>query len=478
MLHLFRRRRHVEPPSGTLAQHDEAGDGNPPPSYEDSQDASLRAVLQGARAVMPLLWPSTHPSSVVINHPSSPLTPTDKYQSIQPNTDPSAGKNRQHGKEIDPAPRAGDDAVIDVLADLAMVPCGGRPFLDRIRQFSDFYLAPYMGSRPADPPTQDGDASQELQLQRAALEGLDAPRESVALVLCARVLESYYVELGHLDIAADDDTPQDSSAEPKPDFQGEKHGLGETAKVWAGSDPSPSSSLSSSSSPTATTTTRTIMKTRLTQIAPCLEEEGCSCCDYDALISSQDTPHPATKADQEDDSTMTSRHHASPSPPRCCCGHPRASHSHSHSHSASASASGVSRLLRRYTNWHPAPYRALGHRSTTGSPKWRIHQIEACGARAASGADRCPCPDYDKGSRTGRCARCGHYDTAHRPIDTAPRERERDKRRRRKKDGGGPTATAAGPGAGSAEWELSWILIENAYLLLGQITPSLPSRSS
>ncbi|KAI3338312.1 hypothetical protein F4824DRAFT_499646 [Ustulina deusta] len=429
-MHLFRRRlgARKKTPTGDTRKVD----SNPPPSYEDSQDASLREVLQGARAVLPLLWPSTSESSSssLSSSPttfaSSPTKPANKCQNIAPDTELGTRKNGRDPENRKPSLNGPEDAIIEVLSALAMAPCAGHPFLDRIRQFSDAYFTPYTASEgsPASPPQAEGAPVQEQQ--RRALQNIPAPRESVALVLCARVLEAYYAGLGHVDSATDVEMiPYDTPSKVSPGCrQGEK-------KAGSSRDAEePPSSLPR-------------MKTRVTHIAACVAE-GCACIDFDEAIPGRTQP----KADID-------------RTPRCGCGHPRTSHS--------SAAAGISRLLRRYTNWDSASYSALGHRSSDGARKRRVVEIRACGAS-------CPCRDYDKGRRTGRCARCGHYDGAHFPIDVAQEKQARetrklDKRRKRKGDGGRSNSTGTDLAQKKAEWELSWILVENAYLLLNQITP-------
>ncbi|KAI1158819.1 hypothetical protein F5B18DRAFT_64643 [Nemania serpens] len=444
-MHLFRRRlgaRTVsEPPAASLTlRNNEAKAGkkgsedNPPPSYEDSQDASLRAVLHGAEEIVPLLWPSALPPSPPLTPPLSLSLRADGYRDMSPNGSLMPGKNREKAENA--RARVEETTITDVLASLATTPCGEHPFLSRIREFSDFYFAPYVvaDETPAIPeprrtsagstsPTR-GPLSSPQDQQRKALESIPASRESVALVLCARVLETYYASLGH------------TALDPE----------GNLAR-----------------------------KTRLTQLAACAEP-GCACGDYDEAATSAPLPSPLSE-------TQTAKVCAGadvnikiniPSPRHCACGHAQPSHP------ASSAAAGVARLLRHYTNWRGESYASLGHRSSSGRAKRRIREIEVCGAPCAPLCPcPCPCRDYDKGRRTGRCARCGHYGEAHVPIHVARgRGRGDGGLSERGRTGDAPndasmTTGAAGPGQREAEWELSWVLIENAYLLLGHITASL-----
>ncbi|KAI0435080.1 hypothetical protein F5Y09DRAFT_160120 [Xylaria sp. FL1042] len=449
MMHLFRRRFGAR--DQTPTNNTEEIDNNPPPSYEDSQDASLREVLHGARAILPLLWPSTSDSPSSSSPPTATFAPSPspspsklatKYESMA--ADRKSEKYKSKWESEDPSPYPQEDAIIEVLANLAMAPCNGRPFLDRVRQFSDFYLRPYMASEgdPSDSRQSQNDDTNSAENtekgqpipipaqehQRKILASISAPRESTALVLCARVLEDYYSKLGHIDSAAEVNTPLTPSSSP-------------------------------SSSPSTTTP---YTKTQITQIAACLAER-CVCSDFDQA-NANSIPLPTQTQEFNNPNPD-----ASPSP-HCSCGHPRTSHS------PSTETTGLSRLMRLYTNWDNAPYATLTHRSPDGAPKRRIGEIRACGAD-------CPCQDYDKGRRTGRCARCGHYDGDHFPVNVAREKKkkqqhqkqpqpQKDKRWKRK---GGGSATSNTTGTDSAqegaEWELSWILIENAYQLLNQIAP-------
>ncbi|KAJ3555292.1 hypothetical protein NPX13_g10381 [Xylaria arbuscula] len=149
--------------------------------------------------------------------------------------------------------------------------------------------------------------------------------------------------------------------------------------------------------------------------------------------------------------------------------------------------SGLSRLLRHYTNWEPSSYPSLSHRSIKGSTKRHISEITACSALPS-----CACRDYDKYSRTALCGRCGHHHRFHVSLQETLRkqkeEDEKDERQRRSRKGkkrkekkGGKEATGnEGNGcdddegkkkAVAADWELSWILVENAYLLLTRLAP-------
>ncbi|TGJ81727.1 hypothetical protein E0Z10_g7040 [Xylaria hypoxylon] len=426
-MHLFRRR--IGARNETPVDDTKNIDSSLPPSYEDSQDASLREVLQGARAVLPLLWPSSSSTMASSSKPEKNITL---------GTDPATGKSGRHGETINPSPSAQEDAIMEVLSNLAMAPCGGYPFLDRIRQFSDFYFTPYMASEgsgsshehnsssPTGQETQVGIPRQEQQ--RIALQKINAPRESAALLLCARVLEVYYAGLGHVDSAADADIAQNPST-LYPKRPKEKNTSDWDAEKKRGGGEIP------------TSTSEIAMKTKLTQIAAC-GEEGCVCCDFDDAISNSS---PGT---QPKDLGL---------PARCSCGHPRTSHS--------SPPGGISRLLRRYTNWNSASYIALGHRTPTGLEKRGFAEIRVCGAPGTN----CPCRDYDKGRHTARCGRCGHYDSVHFPINVAREVQKSEKRHKGKGKRGGLNTTGTDPARKKAEWELSWILVENAYRLLNQM---------
>ncbi|KAI0544269.1 hypothetical protein F4679DRAFT_44372 [Xylaria curta] len=400
--------------SGTPAiagSQDGADDNNnPPPSYEESQDASLRTVLQGAVAVAPILWPSACFSLNTIKEDSSSFLDAGEKK-----------KEKQNGQHAIFGPSAEESAIIEVLTYLAMTPCGDHPFLDRIRDFSDLYFTPYIAGDGAAGQSSSGNSGSSSHYEtqetvsvherlRKALQHLEVPRESSALVLCARVLGEYYAGLKHMDSTVDIDVARETS----PQFLNEK-ATRNTAEVANGQ---------------SSTSKRT--KTKLTQITACLEED-CTCFDYDE-------PRPTTNP-------FFSQH--------CNCSHPRTSHT--------PSPLGISRLLRRYTNWDFTSYNALQHRSNLGIRKRRIHDIRVCGG--------CPCRDYDKGPRTGRCARCGHYDKDHIPIKSAQtpdkkrKEKGKEKGKEKEKEGSSTTDLK------NAEWELSWILVENAYLLLDRITP-------
>ncbi|KAI0096894.1 hypothetical protein GGR51DRAFT_542210 [Nemania sp. FL0031] len=412
---------------------------SPPPSYEDSQDASLRAVLQGAKAVMPLLWPS---AAIHSSSPSSSAL-SDESHGFTLNKDSHSDKEKEKTGNISPSLGAEESAIMEVLEALAMTACGEYPFLDRVRQFSDFYFTPYTASEAVlssheDDDELDSPTSPDMQtaipiqeLQRIALHNLNAPRESAALVLCARVLEEYYATLGHADST--------STANPgiPPESITEKGAY--TSSAGGDSDETPTS-------PTPTPPTPT-PKTRLTQITACAEP-GCACGDFDELPP----PNPTT-------TTNTSTYTIAPAR-RCTCGHARILHS--------ASPAGLSRLLRRYTNWHPGSYTSLNHRSTRGSSKHQIKEIEVCRAPGAN----CACPDYDKGRRTGRCARCGHYYDDHFPILAVQELQASVERRGKKRDNKDGKGAAVPAQRKAAEWELSWILVENAYSLLSKMIPS------
>ncbi|KAI1145571.1 hypothetical protein F4825DRAFT_473846 [Nemania diffusa] len=434
---------------------------NPPPSYEDSQDASLRVVLQGAQVVMPLLWPSASPPSSAITSSLSPSALADECQRLAPDIESRTSEKKEKTENTctSPSPGVEETPIMEVLVNLAMTACGDRPFLDRVRQFSDFYFTPYMaseglvssqGDEPSSPSRQETQPATPLQeQQRIALQNLDAPRESAALVLCARVLEEYYAGLGHAD------SPEDTNLAHNPSGLSTAPPRARTstadAKQYRSTPPTPHPRL----------------KTRLAQIAACAEA-GCACGDYDDATTQRPAP-------QDLPSAAAAAHH------RCSCGHPRPSHG--------ASPAGVARLLRRYTNWHDAPYAALRHRGPSGRAKRRVHEIEVCrGAPPGAAAADCACRDYDKGWRTARCARCGHYYRDHVPIGTAAaaaaaaavaQESQAPGSRWKKKGGaGGSRAGGPDPRQRSAEWELSWILVENAYLLLSQIIPPLRDDSS
>lgn len=438
-MHLFRRRlglrTAVETPAASVTSRDKAktikrvsGD-NSPPSYEDSQDASLRAVLHDAEKITPLLWHSVLP-------PPSPLTlplssRADQYRDVPLDMNPALSKNDEKAENLGAGTSTKETAMIDVLANLATTPCGEHPFLSRIREFSDLYFAPYavVDETPAIPaqrspgpapgpapgpcstsPTFTSPSPQAQQ--RKALETIPACRESVALVLCARLLEAYYAGLGHTTIDAEGNVTR---------------------------------------------------KTRLAQLAACAEP-SCACGDYDEAAAATSFPSPLSETKTATDSDVN----ALPTRTRrCACGHARPSHA------AAGAAMAMARLVRRYTNWRSESYASLCHRSSSGRPKHRVSEIEVCGASCAPLLP-CPCRDYDKGRRTGRCARCGHYAEAHVPIHAARGQRSEEKGRseRGRKDDGPSTMGAADPGQRDAEWDLSWILIENAYLLLGQITAS------
>ncbi|KAI1355350.1 hypothetical protein F5Y01DRAFT_327054 [Xylaria sp. FL0043] len=418
MMHLIRR-RFGGARSAISTDDAEMVDSNPPPSYEDSQDASLQEVLQGARAVLPLLWPSTSdsPSSSTPPPPTTTLAPSlskpvAEYESVVTNRRLEGLKS----KETSSSPQ--QKAIIEVLSNLAMAPCNGRPFLDRIRQFSDFYFTPYMASEgdssiSSRPNHNDLDSHQTTQQreyispqekQREVLSSLSAPRESIALVLCARVLEEYYGKLGHVESAGEANIPR--------------------------------------------------VKRKITQIAACLAED-CTCCDFDETLATSFSSTPAQGINPKL-SVDTS--------PLCGCGHPRTSHS------PSAGVVGLSRLLRRYTNWDSASYAALGHRSPAGVPKRRVVDIRVC---SGGGGVDCACQDYDKGRRTGRCARCGHYDGVHDPVKVALEKQQQHDKWQKRKGVRAETSNATGidPTQKGAEWELSWILVENAYLLFDRIAP-------
>ncbi|KAI8624767.1 hypothetical protein F5Y19DRAFT_302578 [Xylariaceae sp. FL1651] len=405
-----------------------------PPSYEDSQHASLRDILQGAREVMPLLWPSSSSNS---------YTPT--FSSISSSLPSSlsgiAGKpSGLDGARTDEHRSQQEAISMDILSHVAMTPCGDRSFLDRIRQFSDFYFTPYIGGQGEKSYANRGQSlgnsnvtSQpkvHIQVpvqeeQRALLQSFGVPYESAALVLCARVLEGYYATLGHRDSVG---IRNYTAVAPEIYI---KYSNGTELEQYT--------------------------KTRLFQIAAC-EEESCGCCDYDERVSDF---NPETNFDQDHcPPPLSSRY--------CGCGHPRISHAPLPSAGATAAAAaGISRLLQRYTNWQNSSYRALGHRSSTGRQKTRIDEIEGCGALGT----RCLCPDYDKGKRTGRCARCGHYCDVHFSMRTLSGG-GRDIPKSTEGGTGETRVTERKQGSRQAEWDLSWILIENAYLLLKETSAS------
>ncbi|KAI1752727.1 hypothetical protein F4782DRAFT_113522 [Xylaria castorea] len=455
--------------AGYTSQDGTNGNSNPPPSYEESQDASLRAVLQGAIAVAPVLWPSACSSFSTRKDAPSSLAPGDKCRGLDAGGE---DKEKQDTMRAVPTPNTGEeDAIMQVLINLAMAPCGDHPFLDRIRDFSDFYFTPYIASEGAaiqsslssSSKGKDSGGSSSLlhretretvpvqERQRKALQNLEVPRESAALVLCARVLEDYYAGLGHMDSAVDIDIAWETST-PYQQFPKEK--------TTTSSNSSSSAKAAKGRSEQSPIPKRT--KTKLTQIAACLEEE-CTCCDYDEAAPAP-AQQPKTVLTDHSPSTTTA---TSPSlSQRCGCGHPRTSH-------APSSPLGISRLLRRYTNWDCASYLALRHRSSTGQTKRRIHDVEVCGGGGGGGASGgCPCRDYDKGRRTGRCARCGHYYKDHLLSIKAAREQDKNhgEKREKGKSKDGP-GTTGGSDSKKAECELSWILVENAYLLLNHITP-------
>ncbi|KAI0468434.1 hypothetical protein F4859DRAFT_204131 [Xylaria cf. heliscus] len=478
--------------AGSTSQDDSS---NLPPSYEESQDASLRAVLRGARAVAPLLWPSGA-FSYSATADSPPLSPSSLGYTWCPD---AAGedKEKQPAKSAIACASAEEDAMMEVLENLAMAPCGDYPFLDRIREFSDFYFMPYSASEesailssPSPSPEKKKEKEKEKEKDiggnssatrprgtplreeavpvqerhRKVLEGLGVPYESAALVLCARVLEDYYAGLGNVDWEADIDIAQEPLA-PYPQFSEAEEGK-EKEKATTSSSSSSSAEMpkgrnEQSPTPPPTPTAHPTTKTKLSQIASCLEQD-CICTDYDHDYTP--TPNPT------------------PPFPRCGCGHPRSSHK--------SSAQGISRLLRRYTNWDSEAYSALRHRSSKGKRKRRIHDIKACGAAGGT----CPCRDYDKGRRTGRCARCGHYYQAHCLVDTrlargpderrGPQQQQQQQQQQQEEDSEkgkgkekekgeqtGGSGTMEYSDSKNKEWELSWILIENAYLLLNHVTP-------
>ncbi|KAI1122069.1 hypothetical protein F5Y10DRAFT_82424 [Nemania abortiva] len=428
-----------------------------PPSYQDSQDASLRAVLQGAKAVVPLLWPSAFGPSSPITSSLSPSTLADEYQSLTMNKEPRIRKEKEKTGNSSSGLGAEENAIMEVLESLAMTACGDYPFLDRVRQFSDFYFTPYAASDggvssqendPDSPTCQD-----TLQVavpiqeeQRLALQNLNAPRDSAALVLCARVLEGYYAELGHADSTAGNPITE-NTYKPSPwSLKAQEAGHSTAGTEESATPPLPA---------------QPGLKTRLTQISACAET-GCNCFDFDEATL---VPKPQAKTIRD-----TATPHANKNtnkPQRCTCGHPQTSHG--------GPAAGLPRLLRRYTNWQPESYTFLNHRSSSGREKRQIHEIEVC--RAAPGGANCPCPDYDKGRRTGRCARCGHYDGDHYPIRAVQDHQAMGNGKEGKREKGGNQSTT-GTIQKASEWELSWILVENAYLLLSQITPLLEDEKS
>ncbi|KAI1191895.1 hypothetical protein F5B17DRAFT_207091 [Nemania serpens] len=470
-MHLFRRRHGTrtvtETPAASLTSRDDKAaaikkvdedNSPPPPSYEDSEDASLWTVLHDAETIVPLLWPSAllppPPCPASLTQPVSPHA--DKRQDVLPpelNT-VAPGKNREDA-EKNPSTSAGETTILDVLANLATTPCGGQPFLSRIREFSDFYYAPSViagdEETPAiptnpDPGSGSGSTSTPTSPTRSSAPSSAQAQQRKTLVLCARVLETYYASLGHA-----------MMREP---------------------------TTSQGNVPIM------IQKTRLTQLAACAEP-GCACGDYDEATTTTSTTTTATASSRtsplsETQTTTTTTTTTSVAagallPQRCTCGHAPPSHT------AAGVGMGIARLMRRFTNWRAESYVSLSHRTSSGYAKRHIGEIEPCGAPCAPlGPFPCPCPcrDYDKGRRTGRCARCGHYSEAHVPILIAQARRLEEKGLAREggRKGGAPDgpskAGAADPEHWGAEWELSWILIENAYLLLGQITTSLRCEQS
>ncbi|KAI0535785.1 hypothetical protein GGR58DRAFT_503926 [Xylaria digitata] len=428
-MNLFRRRFGARRETPT-------DDSNPPPSYEDSQDASLREVLQGARMALPLLWPSTS-SSTTITSSTSYSSKTEKNTTL--GADLETGKSGRNGET---SSSAREDAVMEVLLNLAMAPCGDRTLLDRIRQFSDFYFTPYIASEGSSQPSHERDSTYQAghemgtvvplqEHQRIALENIAVPRESAALLLCARVLERYYAGLGNIDSGVDTNITQD------PPMLHPECPKGNTSDWGAGKEKGRKE------------IPEIRRKTKLTQIAACVVE-GCICYDFDEAISTR-----SSETRSKDPEVFR----------RCGCGHPRTSHSPS-------GMGGISRLVRRYTNWDTSSYVALGHRSPTGEDKRRLIDIRVCSAPGT----KCPCRDYDKGRRTGCCGRCGHYGDVHVPINSA-REEQKPEKKRKGKRGGGSDATGADPTWKKAEWELSWILVENAYSLLNEMTQFSPYES-
>ncbi|KAI1261377.1 hypothetical protein F5Y18DRAFT_202960 [Xylariaceae sp. FL1019] len=379
-----------------------------PPSYEESQHVSLREIIDGAMQIAPQLWPSTS------SYTPTTSTPAARSSSLLTRLR-DAGIGQQDRSEH-------EESMAQVLEQLATAMCGDRPFLDRVREFSEFYFSPYAesdGLRRAGTKTQnhaqtEGRIEEQTsvhvaiplqQQQKALVDSLPVPRESVALVLCARVLEEYYAGLQHQDlnlVATKDGGP------------GPEKG-GNDVK----SDTNPN----------------TILKTHLRQIAAC-SVSGCLCMDYDAS-----TVLPAA-------SLMF--------PPQrlCFCGHSRSLHSLF----CPNSTPGIPRLLTHYTNWNQAGYRALSHRGTNGAAKGKYVNIEACTAPG------CICPDLDKGRRTGRCARCGHYCEVHCLLTSAQKSGIGGGKGKERKEG--EMGKNRGGQRGEGHWELSWILIENGYLLL------------
>lgn len=423
--------------AGSTSQ-DDNNNNPPPPSYEESQDTSLRAVLQSARAVAPLLWDlACNSLNTTKNAPSSFVLEDNQC----PDTG-GKGKEKQDVKRAITSPSTEeDDVIMAVLANLAMVSCGDHPFLDRIREFSDFYFTPYTDSEnattlssslsPSSSQERDSGGSSShtraeptQERQRKALQDLDVPRESATLVLCARVLEDYYAGLGHVN-----STAETRASHPKQCPEGK-------------STSSSSSSVAETTMSEQTPIPPPRTKTRLTQIAACLETD-CACCDYDAVAQKTESDHQI----------------------RCGCGHLRTSHT--------SLSLGISRLLRRYTNWESDSYGALRHRSSQGKIKRRIHDIKVCGAPGG-----CPCRDYDKGRRTARCAQCGHHSPAHMSIKATDEPDKKHTKKREKRKGKGRSSTAGSNDSKKLEWELSWILVENAYLLLNHITPISQGKHS
>ncbi|KAI3324735.1 hypothetical protein HD806DRAFT_53946 [Xylariaceae sp. AK1471] len=470
-MHLFRRRfsgrngisSRNETPAGSLqvASQDKADNitelDNGPPSYEDSQDASLREVLQSAREILPLLWHSaTSSSTTIISLPTPTPTPSYSQADRHRNMISETLKNKKSAEDTSPRPTPGlkesETDIMDVLAHLATAPCGGSPFLDRIRQFSDFYFAPCIatGDCPGVQTTVLRNTIQEKQ--RKALQNIPGPRESAVLVLCARVLEGYYAELGHVDSTEDiagNTTESPLFTEPSYEKYGDTKEGSKSANETRSQTGAGTGSKSESEPETHT-------KTRLTQIAACAEE-NCICYDYDPGIQAQpQLPNPNPNPNPK-----TPFLNPDLSPPHCSCGHPRTSHSHSSSSSPSSPSStalGISRLLHHYTNWYQPAYSTLKHRSSTNHRKSGLAEIETCSPPGMS----CPCRDYDKGSSAGQCGLCGHAPEVH--IPTKILQREQDPETRAK--GAGKGDFGAGLGQREGEWELSWILVENAYLLL------------
>ncbi|GAP88135.2 hypothetical protein SAMD00023353_1500980 [Rosellinia necatrix] len=460
---------------------DSKSSNSPPPSYEDSQHVSIRTVLQGARKAAPLLWPS----ALCPSPPSSVATPRHEYASAYRFTEATGGKpggEKKGGGVMKAVASAEEIAMLEVLARLAMAQCGDHTFLDAMRRFSDAYFAP--ATAPATATRREAAvivaAARLRERQRRALDAVGAPRDSATLVLCGRVLEEYYAGLGHVDpiVMTTATTMTTAASTPTSRRRPETDRKGGAPLPRAGTG----------------TGTEAGMKTRLSQIAGC-EEPGCVCADFD--IAPHPHPHPHPRPHSQPTS-------AAPAPAyTCACGHARASHT--------LFRAGLARLLRRYTNWDPRPYAALGHRSPRGRRKHGPREIRACGADhdpdhghgGEEGKDRrrCPCRDYDhcassssssSSSGGGSCARCGHDSVAHIPPDAAAREMPPRQGRAEDHDGdggrlagasrsGGGGSSSSGSGSGGlahnrcrwAEWDLSWILVENAFLLLSrQIAPS------